>query len=139
MESVELPSVKFCVCDKFKMATSNMAVSTSQIDVIWLRLSCNGTVSIHSSSSSNTSWIILLCGLSHSSSSTYIGPSPCLPEDQRSVVQTVEQLQCVIFKRLSGAAYISGMNRLSCRFHHSPSSWQPYPLMFPHHLVVYPR
>ena len=139
MESVELPSVKICVCDKFKMATYNMAVYTYQIDAIWLRLSCNGTVSLHSSSSSNTSWRILLCGLSHSSSSTYIGPSPCLPEDQRSVVQTVEQLQGVIFNRLSGAAFISGTNRFSCRFHHSPSSWQPYPLMFPHQLVVYRR
>ena len=46
--------------------------------------------------------------------------SPYLLQEQRSVLQAVEQLKCMIFIRLSGAASIvdiSETSRLSCRIH----------------------
>ena len=65
-----------------------------------------------------------MCGLSHSSiwhgPQTVVHGSPHLLQEQRSVLQAVEQLQCMIFIRLSGAASIvdiSETSRLSCRIH----------------------
>ena len=59
-------------------------------------------------------------GLSHSSichgPQTVEHGSPYLLQEQRSVLQAVEQLQCMIFNRLSGAAFIvdiTGTSRLS--------------------------
>ena len=81
-------------------------------------------VSLYSSPSSDFSGRNRFYGLSHSS--IWHGPqtvehgSPYLLQEQRSVLQAVEQLQYMIFNRLSGAAFIvdiTGTSRLSCRFH----------------------
>ena len=63
-------------------------------------------------------------GLSHSSiwhgPQTVVHGSPYLLQEQRSVLQAVEQLLCMILIRLSGAASIfdiSETSRLSCKIH----------------------
>ena len=60
---------------------------------------------------------ILQCGTVHRQ--LYIVVHNFLQE-QGSVLQAMEQLQCMIFDRLSGAAFIvdiSGTSLLSCRIH----------------------